>query len=398
MEQIPLSARKRKLILISSILLVLFVIFLIIRLLIVNLGTLSGEELFTDKAKTDLLERRAFLLKQIDKGDYYPSKMPPVGIPFQQEWSLVATSMTAMTLADLSFRFPETREESVKYLDSLVQLMLSDELRSLGEIMWNNDPLENLDTEPAQAWYMAHAGLTIAAYKYCGGDTTYDSVYTLIHESTIKTIKRSFNPYIETYPSQTYTADNAALYASLSLYDKLMQQDNSSLIKEWITYTQEHLIDTSTGLMKSYVTEDDAPYANSRGSWVGWNSYYLPLIDSAFATDQYEKSKEHLFANLLGFQVLREYPRGVRSSGDIDSGPVIFGASSSGTVFILGGAVREKDTATVERLLKTFEFAGVSLSLGGRKHYISAPLVGDAIALAMMTGTDWDLRYQARVE
>lgn len=374
--------------------LILFVTTIVVRRSIILNKTISGQEFFTDKAKTELLQRRAFLIEKIKKGDYNPQKMPPVGTPFQHEWSIVATSMTAMALADLSFRFPETREESVEYIDSLITLLLSDDMRVLGETMWQRDPLDEAELHTAQAWYMAHAGLTIAAYKYCSGDDFYDSIYTVIHEATVKTLERSSTPYIETYPGQIYTADNAALYASLMLYDELMGKDNKRFVEQWISYTEEKLIDSETGVMKSYVTNINSPSTNSRGSWAGWNSYYLPLVDSSFARAQYLRTKEHFLDNLFGFRVCLEYPHGVSSSGDIDSGPVIFGASTSGTVFLLGGAVRQKDYDLVGELLKTYEFAGISRTSKGKRHYLLAPLVGDAIALAMMTATTWDLRYQ----
>lgn len=356
--------------------------------------TLGGNELFTAAAKSELLQRRAYILDQFDKGHFSYKHMPNVGAPFQQEWSLVAGSMTAMALTDLAIRFPETKEESVTYSKRIVEFMLSEDARYLGDLMWNRDPLEDLEKQPAQAWYMAHLGLTIGAYKVLSQDTSFDSLYIKIHQSIIRTIKNSDTPYIETYPMQTFTADNSALYASIALYDKLMETDNGSLIKKWITYTKKEMLDKETGLMKSYVTSDNTPYANSRGSWTGWISYYVPLIDSTFAADQYTRAKRYLFDVQLGFLVLREYPHGVDAEADADSGPVIFGASTSGTVFMLGGAVRQKDYVTVSRLLKTFNFAGMPISVGGKKHFLTAPLVGDIVALAMMSASDWHIDQQ----
>ncbi len=63
-------------------------------------------------------------------------------------------------------------------------------------------------------------------------------------------------------------------------------------------------------------------------------SFYLLIIDSAFATDQYVKAKKHFFSKAFGFKICREFPKGVNAARDVDSGPIIFGASLSDTGFI----------------------------------------------------------------
>ena len=79
--------------------------------------------------------------------------------------------------------------------------------------------------------------------------------------------------------------------------------------------------------------------------------------------------------------------------GDVDSGPAILGLSPSGTGFMIGGAVHEKDTDLLSELLFTSEVVGSSLEWDNKRSYLLAPLVGDAIMLAMKTARVWDLRY-----
>ncbi len=90
---------------------------------------------------------------------------------------------------------------------------------------------------------------------------------------------------------------------------------------------------------------------------------------------------------------IREFPLGREGHGDVDSGPVIFELSTSGTGFALAGARYTKDTELLAGILYTSELAGFTLQWGGQRWYLTAPLVGDAIMLAMKTVTPWDLRF-----
>ncbi|MBP9128546.1 MAG: hypothetical protein KBG07_07250 [Elusimicrobia bacterium] len=53
------------------------------------------------------------------------------------------------------------------------------------------------------------------------------------------------------------------------------------------------------------------------------------------------------------------------------------------------GAVFHGDQAFLQALLRTSELAGFSLQWKGRRFYATAPLVGDAILLAMKSVTSW---------
>ena len=81
---------------------------------------------------------------------------------------------------------------------------------------------------------------------------------------------------------------------------------------------------------------------------------------------------------------------GVEGSGDVDSGPVIFGASPAGTGFAIAGARLTHDEEFLQQMLRTSEFVGFTWSWRGRRQYLSAPLVGDAIMLAMLTVVPWE--------
>lgn len=353
----------------------------------------NAKDLIENKQKKDILERKAYLIAKLRDGKFAVDEMPPVGSLFQAEWALVTASMTASAITNIAFRFPETKDSAIDEIREIIDVVLTEDLRKIGYNTWGRDPLENLSPYNAQIWYLAHLGMVISSYKFCGGDNSYDSLHKEINITMINALKQSSIPYLQTYPDETYSADNTVMYASIKLYDQLYGEDNNELFKNWINFSKEKMLDKKTGIIKSYIIKESGPSFDSRGSWVGWMSFYLPIIDSAFAKDQYDRAYKHFFSKAFGFRVCREFPKGVNAIGDVDSGPVIFGASPSGTGFITGGAMHQKDIKNLNGFLTTAELIGTSVSFGGKKHYLFSPLVGDAIMLAMKTAMVWDNRY-----
>ncbi|HKE96154.1 MAG TPA: hypothetical protein VKB34_17730, partial [Povalibacter sp.] len=75
------------------------------------------------------------------------------------------------------------------------------------------------------------------------------------------------------------------------------------------------------------------------------------------------------------------------------SGPLVFGLSPTASGFAMGGAAHWNDAVELAGLLRTAEMAGFTWSFRGRRRYLLAPLLGDAIILAARTMTKWDRRF-----
>ena len=112
------------------------------------------------------------------------------------------------------------------------------------------------------------------------------------------------------------------------------------------------------------------------------------------ALEQYRLLKTNFAVKLpFGLASLREYPRGYSGPSDVDSGPVIFGLSTSRPGFMIAGARLGKDPGYLQGLLTTAEAVGSTAGTGDVRHYLFAPVVGEAILLAMKTACQWDDRY-----
>jgi hypothetical protein len=342
----------------------------------------------------DLLARRRWLLSHVATAnfsvDQMPSAFPSI---MRQEWAIGTLSMTTGALANIVFRYPETRHESISAIAVMIERVLRDDLASYETNHWGEDALSTLGGDKGHIGYLAHLNFMLGAYRAIGGDARYDQLHRRISDALARRVLESPHHYLETFPGQIFIPDNAATIASLSIAQFTLGADYHRPIEAWLEQTRAHLLDPATGLIRPWIDADGQGFGPPRGSYAAWTTYYLNWVDHNFAQEQYRILKANFAANLpFGLAALREYPRGYRGPSDVDSGPVVFGLSTSGTGFMVAGATLNKDDDYLQGLLTTAEVAGSSAGSDAR-HYLLAPVVGDAIMLAMRSACDWDGRF-----
>ena len=357
----------------------------------------DAAKLLANQEREDVLTRRAYLVSRYDQGSLDPSTMPfLIGEFFQGEWAIGSCSMMAAALTNIAFIYPETRADSLRVVRGLVDLMLRQSFRKFDTGAWGEDAIASLDGPNGHIGYLGHLNLVLAAHRILGGDDTYDDLHRQINQALARRVAQ--RPYLATYPQQWYSADTMVVYASLKLYADIFAVDFERLFDQFLSHTKGSLLDPNTGLVVFWLDAAGGPVGVSRGSGVGWNSFYLPFFAESFAAQQYAKAKEKLLVRWpLGIRGFREFAPGVPGMGDIDSGPVVLGMSTSGTAFFIAGARRAADVETLDGLLLLGEIAGSSIQWNGKRRYLLAPLVGDAIILAMKTSVPWDTRYVSQV-
>ncbi|MBK8343137.1 MAG: hypothetical protein IPL12_07280 [Bacteroidetes bacterium] len=134
----------------------------------------------------------------------------------------------------------------------------------------------------------------------------------------------------------SWPADACVAMASLQLYNKLYTPLYDTLIQNWLVNVKAHL-DTATGLIPHQSASGTGnTLEGARGSSMSLILIFLAEIDPVFAQQQfviYQKQFQH---TILGLPAIREYPAGTSGTGDIDSGPVVFGMSFTGTIVGIG--------------------------------------------------------------
>lgn len=347
-------------------------------------GTFEGE-------KKDILERRAYLIERVvTTPEKLLEEMPSaIGPQFQGEWALYTCSMLSAALVNISNLYPETREESVEYIDSLINIVLSPEIRQYDMERWGEDPLESLEGDNSHISYLSHLAWMICGYKYIGGERKYDSLLHSLCRTMDRRILQSENLNLETYPGEyVYIPDMLVAIVALENYSRIYNGKYSSTVSRWLDMAKSEWLDEKTGLLPAFLSD---AWLNPpvKGSYSALSCYYLTFIDEDFAREQYDRFKE-TFLKRFPVAGFKEYSnRGCLIGFDIDAGPLIFNLSPSGTAFGVGSVTYFNDIKIRRKLLKTAEIAGTTVSGKGKRHYLLADiaLVGEAIMLAMRTNT-----------
>lgn len=101
----------------------------------------------SETERKDILSRRNFLLERvITEPQKLIESMPSViGAHYQGEWAIYSTSMLTAALVNTAIIYPETKEESLAAIDSLIQITMSPEIR------WYEPPLgERTRSKPSK--------------------------------------------------------------------------------------------------------------------------------------------------------------------------------------------------------------------------------------------------------
>ena len=345
-----------------------------------------------EKEKEDILERRNYLVdKLVTSPREVLDEMPAgIGMQFQGEWALYSCSMLSAALVNISQLYPETKEENLQYVDSLIQIVMSPEMRYYDTMRWNEDPLDSLHGDNSHVSYLSHLAWMIGGYKEMGGSHKYDKLLFSLCTTMNHRILLSKGLNLPTYPEEAiYIPDMLVAIVALEKFADMNHGKYRSTVKKWINKAKKDWIDEKTGLLVSFVDENGELYEDApvKGSYAALNSYYLTFIDEAFAKQQHEKLKELFWKD--GFVTgLKEYwDRTCPIGLDMDAGPIILELSPSGTAFFAGSSTFFNDYEVRKGILKTAEIAGHTIKMGDKRHYLLAnvALVGEAIMLAMRT-------------
>ena len=343
--------------------------------------------------KKDIIRRANYLTSKVATTPQKLLEEMPSGIgeQFQGEWAIYSCSMTCAALANIAILYPKNRELSIKFIGEIIDIALSEEIKEYDRLRWREDPMDGIYGNLSHISYYSHLAWMISRYKQIGGDRKYDGLYHTLCRSMNRRIRQSPIMNLPTYPGESiYIPDMLVAIVALNNYASQYNGEYSSTVKLWIERAKKEWIDQETGLLASFLVQN----GNSamieppvKGSYSALNCYYLSLIDTEFAKEQYECLKKN-FKQTFPFVGLKEYHNRTCWFGmDIDAGPIIFNLSPSGTGFVIGAATSLEDMEFRNQLLKTAEIGGSTVTWFGKSHYLLAnvALVGEAIILAMRT-------------
>ena len=352
----------------------------------------SGHGSF-DTERKEIIHRANYLTSKVATSPQKLLDEMPSGIgeQFQGEWALYTCSMTCAALANIAILYPQNKELSIKFIGQIIDIAMSEEMREYDRLRWREDPMDGIYGNLSHISYYSHLAWMISRYKQIGGDGKYDDLYHSLCKAMNRRIRQSKSLNLPTYPGEyIYIPDMLVAIVALANYSSQYEDKYSTTVDMWVKRAKKEWIDKETGLVASFLEA----YNDSvqivlpvKGSYSALNCYYLSLVDSEFAQEQYELLKKR-FKQDFPVTGIKEYHDKTCLIGmDIDAGPIIMNLSPSGTAFGIGCATSLGDIEFRNKLLKTAEIAGSTVFWFGESHYLLAnvALVGEAIALAMRT-------------
>ena len=352
----------------------------------------SGHGSF-DGEKKEIIRRANYLTAKVATSpQQLLNEMPSgIGTQFQGEWALYTCSMTSAALANIAFLYPQNKELSIKFIGQIIDIAMSEEIREYDRLRWKEDPMDGIYGSLSHISYYSHLAWMISRYKQIGGDSKYDDLYHSLCDAMNRRIRQSKSLNLPTYPGEyIYIPDMLVAIVALANYSSQYNGKYSSTVNLWMERAKREWIDNETGLVASFLEEDKDSIQivlPVKGSYSALNCYYLSLVDPDFAKEQYDCLMKN-YKQGFPFAGIKEYhDRTCLFGMDIDAGPIIFNLSPSGTAFTIGCATSLDDMEFRNKLLKTAEIGGSTVTWFGKSHYLLAnlALVGEAIVLAMRT-------------
>jgi len=305
---------------------------------------------------------------------------------FDGEWLFGTYMMAVMGLGQTALEHPELKGSHLPLIDHCIERILSEEVRAFDREAWGDDPIESLDGESHHAAYLGYLNLALSLRRLLGPESPSAEINDRITAALARRIGSSKIMLMETYRSEVYPVDNCAVVGSIGLYDRATGADHSELIRRWVGNCRKRCVDPETGLLYQCVSAWTGEAIDEpRGSGTTLGLYFLSFADRDFSRELFGAVQRSLAGNLFGFGAVREYPRGVTGTGDIDSGPIVFGYGISPTGFSLAGSRMYGDRELFGRAYASAVLWGAPLERKGRFEFVTGGPIGNALLFAMLT-------------
>jgi hypothetical protein len=313
---------------------------------------------------------------------------------FDGEWFFGTFQMAAMGYGQSALIGALDPEEALHRMEECFVLLRSHEVRAFDANSWSTDPLDDLHVDKDHhVAYLGYYNLAMSLARELqrrypeakGLSAETLALNDNITQALARRFRGSSSLLLMTYPSQYYAVDNAAAIASVGLYAKALQTDAfDAVLADWELQCRKNLLDHETGLLYQAVTGKGAPIDRARASGSALAAYFLAWSHPKLAAELAE-SCFALGDTFWGFGVVREYAPGIEGSGDIDSGPIIFGYGVTATGISIGNARIHGREDLFRGLVSTAVLAGAPARGKGEWHWASGGSIGDAILFAMFT-------------
>jgi len=318
---------------------------------------------------------------------------------FNGEWLLMTYQFAGLGFGQTARKHPELRAQYAYMMQRCSARLLEPDARMFDSAAWTEDALKSLKGSHGHAGFLGYTNTLLSYERWLNSEggtsdktartrvASDDAVNDSITEALLRRLSASSTGLIETYPGEMYPVDNCVGVASIALHGRATGRDYSAFISKWCANLRKRYVDPKSGMLyQSVDPETGAPVGAPRASGTLFSAYFLSFVDAQLSKDLFAAVQRNQVTHVAGFGAICEYPAGyIGELGDIDSGPVVFGLSTSGTAFALAGARIHGDEALFRDIYSTLYLVGTPIDRGDRENFLIGGPLGDALLFALMT-------------
>jgi hypothetical protein len=304
---------------------------------------------------------------------------------FDGEWFLIVHMAAALGLGQTALEHPRLRGEHAPLVERAAERLLGPRGRAHDVDAWHEDPLETLGGPHGHLAFLGYANLALSMHRRLDAGSRFGALNDAITDALARRLDAHPAGLLESYPDETYPADNAAAIASIVLYDRATGQDHGAVVRAALAKLRERYTDRRSGLLFQRVdSRTGAPGDAARSSGTAMAAFVLGAASPELARPWW-RALARQTDTVLGFGGVLEVPRGEEAAGDVDSGPVILGFSVSASGFAMASARRFGDRARFKSLFASAWLFGLPHDRPGALHFVAGGPLGDALLFALST-------------
>ncbi len=324
-----------------------------------------------------------------------PMGLDPQSPRFDGEWRFGTYAMAAAGHAQIGLQHPELAPLMAERAGLAVDALLADESWRFDQSVWGDLALSHLEVDTIGERRHDHAvlgylGVALGLERRLAPDGRHAALHDAVVAALTRRLAaqhRAGIPILETYPGEGYPVDHAAVLATITLHAQATGAPEPAWLEAHLAAWSDAFLDERGLLVQIVDPTTAAPLQPGRGSGSALAAWFLGFVRPELSRQLSVAIRDELGDTIFGMGVVREYApatcaAGHHCRGDVDSGPLIMGASISATGFSLAAARRLEDEAWLEGLWRTASTFGQPDAAGA---FASGGSLGNAIMLAMLT-------------
>jgi hypothetical protein len=315
------------------------------------------------------------------RGVYYPTGVAR----FDGQSAVAIDQMTLLALGQILLEHPEKRAEYLPAMRAAADRLVDPATLRYAASVYGRHACQGMGPGQGHA-YAGYINMGLGMLRLVEPDTPHARLHDRLNADLQSRLFQAQDGLFETYPGETWPPDVAVVAGSIGLHARATGADVEKEMDTWAERFARCALDASGYLVQRVQSGTCKPSDAPRGSGTALASYAIGFAHRGLSRRLYQALVDRGRVEIFGFTGIREYAEGFHGSGDVNAGPIVFGASVGATGFALGAARMNGDRDLYERLYRSTDLAGIPVDMGGRgTTFVAGGVLGNALLLAMLT-------------